>query len=167
MRGKGFEWACLSVITQGSKILRGQRDSTDCRQPDPHLRRADTLLPGCCGAAQGPCNPGNAPEQGTRGHKKSPYPVRIRGFSGSCWCPGAESNHRHEDFQTLEHPAQSVLNRPKEKEIAGIAKAFERPNQDQSWTRCHPPDRSRTGKTVVSMTTVCRVFHLDSFSSGR
>ena len=42
---------------------------------------------------------GNAPEPVTRTHKKSPCLRETRGFSWSCWCPGAESNHRHEDFQ--------------------------------------------------------------------
>ena len=42
---------------------------------------------------------GNAPEPVTRTHKKSPCLRETRGFLRSCWCPGAESNHRHEDFQ--------------------------------------------------------------------
>ena len=33
----------------------------------------------------------------------------------------------------------------KEQGIAGIAKALERPNQHQNWTRWPPPDRSKTG----------------------
>jgi hypothetical protein len=86
--------ACARAKTgTHARARRSLRNLTRAAIPP---KRCDRGRP--CGQGKG-LRTGNAPEQRTCTHKKSPCLNETRGFLRSCWCPGAESNHRHEDFQ--------------------------------------------------------------------
>ena len=80
----------------------------DSRHADEHcdLRGgggATRAAPEVCSAARTPSTVSD-----TEASSIARRPMRFRVL---CWCPGAESNHRHGDFQSTRRSGQSRANR--------------------------------------------------------
>ena len=94
MRWNGFEWVCLNQCSAPCHIRLRNANPTRIFGTGSHYAIRDHAAPEIDQNEERP------------GIKKSPHPDKDARIFMLCWCPGAESNHRHADFQSAALPTE-------------------------------------------------------------